>query len=201
MDIKSHVWRLAAWHDWVGLQYINTAYEVDGGLNTLYIEDEKTRKVLSKTIHFASAMEALVVVTYNAGLVYLMELCHVIRAGRGDIPDDVGLSMHDLGWTAARSLLRNALQPSSGPQRDQIRDATQPALEALRIMPFLHMQLALDDPAATSMVPLAPFGILYSVWKRIPQIACGLRPLVGNLLWFRNSDLLGDFDPRRLGQQ
>jgi hypothetical protein len=199
LDIRGYAFRLAAWRAMWETTRAGAAHEVDGGLDVSSLTSNGTRALLSKTIRFSNAVEALEIVTYNGGLVCLMELYDVLTDG------------HSQGFSGGSSSLASALGWCIGlaPPQDtttsplilpsQVRDISQPALEALRVAPFLYSQLAFDAPRPVNTVPLAPLGILYCVWDRMHELTGSLQQLLRGLLWFYDRDLMRSFDVRGLG--
>jgi hypothetical protein len=202
LDIRSHASRLAAWRNMWETLHPGAAYEVEGGLDTSTMTSSPLSASLSTTIQLQSAIEGLEIITYNAALVYLMDLHEILTQAHGMDRDFESLTSHLASTTATRvdvSITLRASSPLLLPS--QLQKIAQPALEALRVMPFLHKQLGMDDPGPITMVPLAPFAILFCVWKRMPELESSLPSLLRNMLWFKDSDMLCDFDLHKLWQR
>jgi hypothetical protein len=180
LDIESLAFGLAAWRDRWQLSRAEVAREVDGGLDLSEIYDPPSREILSKTILFPSATDALEILCYNGGLVRLMEMHELLASG---------IDRKSLATQLNESYLSDGRseQPPNPPLwlPHQIRSLSQPALEGLRVVPFFNRQLAIDS--AFAMVPLAPLGILYCAWRRMPAIASSLPLLLRDVLLFRES--------------
>lgn len=111
------------------------------------------KEQLATMIEFDTTQQALEMLTYNAGLIYLMQLEDLLDIGE---PHNALLTKADEDYirrVGARHSSRPLLLPG------EARFICQPALEAFRLIPSLYKNLVTTKDRI--MVILAPLGIVY----------------------------------------
>jgi hypothetical protein len=174
------------WTNW-NVANPRSAYEVDGGLDTSHLDDLRMVQLLRRTVRFENASHAIELVGYNAALVYLMELAAQLNnrgyaqpTPRPSLPKTFPLSDEE-GSTATMPLPPSPLTPPGLVSR-----LSQPAVEALRIVPYLAHETRVSSPPF--IMPIWPLGILYFTWKRLPELRDCLDSVLKDFVWFRTAE-------------
>ncbi|KAJ9136594.1 Transcriptional regulatory protein moc3 [Pleurostoma richardsiae] len=148
------------------------------------------RELLATELELGSVSQALELLTYNAGLAYLMQL-----------EDVLGISERTASTTGSGG---GGGDPLSFPDMDAIRAAAaahpddplllpsearfpwQAAAEALRVVPYLRDNLLSSDERV--MVPLAPIGIVYCALRAHPELSrCMEHSVLSEIPFFRDA--------------
>jgi hypothetical protein len=158
----------------------HSAYEVDGGLDISRVRDPHMLQILLKTIRFRTVSDAIELLGYNAALVYLMELA-------------TELTNPGYARTSPTPHLPKAFPPRDDDAPPSpltppglIRRLSQPAIEALRIMPYLAQESAINAPPI--IMPIWPLGIIYFTLKRLPELQDCLDIMLTGIPFFRNTE-------------
>jgi hypothetical protein len=190
VSLQLKVLRLVAqlgswWTDW-NVANPRSAYEVEGGLNVSRVRDPHMLQMLLKTIRFESATHAIEMLCYNAALVYLMELATTLSepgytraTPTPQLPKAFPTVQDDDG-----TLTPPPASPLTPP--GLVRRLSQPAVEALRIIPFLAQEAAVNT--SPTLMPIWPLGILYFTWKRMPELRSCLDTLLKDFKYFQNTE-------------
>lgn len=127
-------------------------------------------------IEFDNTQQALEMLTYNAGLIYLMQLEDLLKMGE---PHNAPLSAADVAYIRRA----DAAHPSSPLLLpDEARFICQPALEAFRLIPSLYRNLVTTKDRI--MVILAPLGIVYCSTQQHGELARCMLSVLDDIPFF-----------------
>lgn len=169
---KLRAWRWA-WHE----THPGVARRVPSHLNLDGVDTPVFREQLSTMIAFDNTQQALEMLTYNAGLIYLMQLEDLLHMGSE--PHNAPLSAADADY------IRHAA--ASHPETplllpDEARFTCQPALEAFRLIPSLYKNLVTTKDRI--MVILAPLGIVYCSTQKHAELSRCMQSVLEEIPFF-----------------
>ena len=179
LKVKRLVAELRKWRWEWDVTNPNAAREVTSRLSLQGVETPVFRELLSRTLEFDSVAQALDLLTYNAGLVYLMQLEDILGIGE---PKNSRLSDEDMDY------IKHATDhhPESPLlQPGEARFLCQPALEAFRLVPFLYDNLMTSKERV--MVILAPIGIVYCSLQAHPELNRCMESVLADIPFFRDA--------------
>lgn len=130
-------------------------------------------------LEFDSPRLALDILYYNAGLVYLMQLDALARS---QTPPSLQRPRYEC-WGKTDVQKHPLLLP------DQVRFLYQPAVEALRTIPYLAKSLMTTSSRET-VVPPAPVGIVYAVLRSGRQFLADADPALPKHVIFQDAGAL-----------
>lgn len=134
------------------------------------------REQLATMIEFDNTQQALEILSYNAGLIYLLQLEDLIRMGQ---PHNAPLTADDIEYIRAVSA-RKTSSPLLLP--DEAKFICQPALEAFRLIPSLYTNLVTSKDRV--MVILAPLGIVHCATKGNAELSRCMKLVLDEIPFF-----------------
>lgn len=161
------------WHN----TYPDVAREVPSNLKLDNVETPVFREQLATMIEFNTTQQALEMLTYNAALLYLLQLEDLLEMGEPHNPlrlsfDDMDYIRHAAsGHPSTPLLLPN-----------EARFICQPALEAFRLIPSLYKNLVTTKDRI--MVILAPLGIVYTSTRNTPELNSCMQSILEDIPFF-----------------
>lgn len=168
---------LGTWRwEWNSL-YPDVAREVPSNLKLDSIETPVFREQLATMIEFNTTQQALEMLTYNAALLYLLQLEDLLEMGEPHNPSR--LSADDMDYirhAAAGHPSTPLLLPN------EARFICQPALEAFRLIPSLYKNLVTTKDRI--MVILAPLGIVYTSTRNTPELNSCMQSILEDIPFF-----------------
>ncbi|KAF3764170.1 hypothetical protein M406DRAFT_291222 [Cryphonectria parasitica EP155] len=168
---------IQAWrHDWDRANP-GAGSEAPSHLKMDNIDSALFREQLSTTIEFGTTQQALEMLTYNAGLIYLMQLEDILSIGK---PHSSPITTEIAKEIRRDSLNRHPSQPLLLPE--EVRHTCQPALEAFRLIPSLYKNLVTTRDRV--MVILAPLGIVYCSTKGQPGLSKCMEAVLDEIPFF-----------------
>lgn len=165
-------WRWA-WHE----THVGMARRMPSHLKLDGVDTPVFREQLSTMIEFDSTQQALEMLTYNAGLIYLMQLEDVLEMGA---PHNAPLSAANVEYIR-RAGASHPSTPLLLP--DEARFICQPALEAFRLIPSLYKNLVTTRDRI--MVILAPLGIVYCATQKHAELSRCMRSVLDDIPFFQ----------------
>lgn len=165
-------WRWA-WHQ----KHSGVARRVPSHLKLDGVDTAVFREQLSTMIEFDTTQQALEMLTYNAGLIYLMQLEDLLDMGTE--PHNAPLSAADVEYIR-RAGKSHPSTPLLLP--DEARFICQPALEAFRLIPSLYKNLVTTKDRI--MVILAPLGIVYCSTQKHAELSRCMRSVLEDIPFF-----------------
>lgn len=166
-------WR---WH-W-DRNHPNVAREVPSNLHNLdNINTPVFKEQLATMIEFDTTQQALEMLTYNAGLIYLMQLEDLLDMGEPHNPSPI--SDDDMDYIR-HATDRHPSSPLLLP--DEARFICQPALEAFRLIPSLYKNLVTGKDRI--MVILAPLGIVYTSTQSNTELNSCMQSILDDIPFF-----------------
>ncbi|KAL1877924.1 hypothetical protein Daus18300_002277 [Diaporthe australafricana] len=169
--------QLATWRWKWDRKYPNVAREVPSNLKLDSIETPVFKEQLATMIQFDTTQQALEMLTYNAALLYLLQLEDLLEMGESHSPSR--LSADDMDYirhVAASHPATPLLLP------DEARFICQPALEAFRLIPSLYKNLVTSKDRI--MVILAPLGIVYTSTQNNPELNSCMQSILEDIPFF-----------------
>ncbi|KAH8753019.1 hypothetical protein F5883DRAFT_432810 [Diaporthe sp. PMI_573] len=157
--------------------YPDVAREVPSNLKLDSIETPVFRDQLATMIEFDTTQQALEMLTYNAALLYLLQLEDLLEMG--ELHNPPRLSFEDMDYiryAAAGHPSTPLLLP------DEARFICQPALEAFRLIPSLYKNLVTTKDRI--MVILAPLGIVYTSTRNTPELNSCMQSILEDIPFF-----------------
>lgn len=169
-DLQEWRWQ---WHQ----LHPDVARAVPSNLNLDSIDTPVFREQLSTMIKFDTTQQALEMLTYNAGLIYLMQLEDLLDMGE---PHNAPLTPDDEAYIRDT----NSHHPPSSPLLlpGEARLVCQPALEAFRLIPSLYRNLITTKDRI--MVILAPLGIVYCSTRRHAELNRCMQSILNDIPFF-----------------
>lgn len=168
---------LTAWRWKWNAKYPDVAREVPSNLKLDNIEITIFREQLATMIEFNTAQQALEILTYNAALLYLLQVEDLLEMGKPHNPPR--LSTDDIDYI--RSTTRqHPLTPLLLP--DEARFICQSALEAFRLIPSLYKNLVTSSDRI--IVILAPLGIVYTSTRNTPELNSCMQSILKDFPFF-----------------
>ncbi|KAI7784994.1 hpp family protein [Diaporthe eres] len=157
--------------------YPGVAREVPSNLKLDSIETPVFREQLATMIKFDTTQQALEMLTYNAALLYLLQLEDLLEMGEPHNPSRLSDDDMDyIRYVAARHPSTPLLLP------DEARFICQPALEAFRLIPSLYKNLVTTKDRI--MVILAPLGIVYTSTRNTPELNSCMQSILEDIPFF-----------------
>lgn len=166
-------WRWA-WHE----KHPGVARRVPTHLKLDGVDTPVFREQLSTMIEFDNTQQALEMLTYNAGLIYLMQLEDLLHMGTE--PHNAPLSAADVEYMRRVGASRSSNTPLLLPH--EARFICQPALEAFRLIPSLYKNLVTSKDRI--MVILAPLGIVYCSTQKHAELSRCMRSVLEDIPFF-----------------
>lgn len=168
-DLQAWRWM---WHD----THPDVAHVVPSNLHNLHeIETGVFKELLATRLEFESTQQALEMLTYNAGLIYLMQLEDLLGM-HIDRPHNAPLTPNDEAYILEVSTRHPLLLPG------EARSICQPALEAFRLIPSLYNNLVTSRDRI--MVILAPLGIVYCSTRRHAELNRCMQSILDEVPFF-----------------
>lgn len=167
-------WRWA-WHE----THPGVARRVPSHLKLDGVDTPVFREQLSTMIEFDNTQQALEMLTYNAGLIYLMQLEDLLEMP-GVEPHNPPLSAANVEYIRRVGSSHRHSTPLLLP--DEVRFICQPALEAFRLIPSLYKNLVTTKDRI--MVILAPLGIVYCSTQKHPELSRCMRSVLNDIPFF-----------------
>ncbi|KUI64206.1 Transcriptional regulatory protein moc3 [Cytospora mali] len=168
-----HSWRWS-WDE----KHPNVAREVPSELHNLdNINTPVFKEQLATMIEFDTTQQALEMLTYNAGLIYLMQLEDLLDMSEPHNPSPLATDDMDYIRHVAR---RHPSSPLLLP--DEARFICQPALEAFRLIPSLYKNLVTSQDRI--MVILAPLGIVYTSTQNNAELNSCMQSILKDIPFF-----------------
>ncbi|KAJ4419586.1 hypothetical protein N0V82_004889 [Gnomoniopsis sp. IMI 355080] len=154
----------------------NAGHEVCSNLKLHKIDTVVFREQLATMIEFDTTQLALEMLTYNAGLIYLLQLEDHLHIGQ---PHNAPLTTEDMSYlrTVRR---RKTSSPLLLP--GEVKFVCQPALEAFRLIPSLYKNLITTKDRI--MVILAPLGIVYCATKHNAELSRCMQAVLDDIPFF-----------------
>lgn len=152
------------------------AHEVPSHLRVRDIDTAVFREQLQTTIEFNTTQQALEMLTYNAGLIYLLQLEDLLHIGQ---PHNVPVTQ-DIASYIREASRRHSSTPLLLP--GEARYICQPALEAFRLIPSLYKNLVTSKDRI--MVILAPLGIVYCATKNHAELSRCMKSVLDDIPFF-----------------
>lgn len=187
-DLQAWRWQ---WHR----LHPRAARAVPSHLDLDAIDTPVFREQLATMIRFDTTQQALEMLTYNAGLIYLMQLEDLLDmrvGGGGDDSDGDHAHIPHQPHNSTRltpadeAYLRdvNARHPAEQPLLlpGEARLVCQPALEAFRLIPSLYRNLITTKDRI--MVILAPLGIVYCSTRRHAELNRCMQSILNDIPFF-----------------
>jgi hypothetical protein len=138
-------------------------------------------EMLATSFEFESVTKALEIVTYNASLLYLMQLKSTL-ASSGELQEP--FPPQDITRQGRRGAACGSRTPLLLP--GEATTMWQPAIEALKAVPFITRSLAVTAEMLT-FIPLAPLGIVYWTLNSEPELRDGLDTVLTSLPVFEDA--------------
>lgn len=154
------------------------AREAPSNLKLDGVDTPVFKEQLATTIRFDTTQQALEMLTYNAGLIYLMQLEDLLDMGGA--PHNAPLTPADEAHIRAAAAARTPDAPLLLP--GEARFVCQPALEAFRLIPSLYRNLVTTRDRI--MVILAPLGIVYCSTRRSPELNRCMQSILSDIPFF-----------------
>ncbi|KAI3395259.1 hypothetical protein diail_1612 [Diaporthe ilicicola] len=171
--------QLATWRWKWDRKYPDVAREVPSNLKLDLIETPVFKEQLATMIEFDTTQQALEMLTYNAALLYLLQLEDLLEMG--DEPHGPArLSAGDMDYIRHATASHHAKTPLLLP--DEARFICQPALEAFRLIPSLYKNLVTGRDRI--MVILAPLGIVYTSTQNNPELNSCMQSILEDIPFF-----------------
>lgn len=168
---------LEAWRwDWE-IKHPGVAHEVSSNLNLDGIDTAVFKEQLSTMLRFDTTQQALEMLTYNAGLIYLMQLEDILDMGE---PHNAPLAAAEEAFIREAGAAHAATTPLLLP--GEARYICQPALEAFRLIPSLYRNLVTTKDRI--MVILAPLGIVYCSTKGHAELNRCMQSILNDIPFF-----------------
>ncbi|ROW04847.1 hypothetical protein VMCG_04729 [Cytospora schulzeri] len=156
----------------------DVAREVPSKLHNLdNINTSVFREQLATMIEFDTTEQALEMLTYNAGLIYLMQLEDLLDMSDPHSPSPLSEDNIDYIRHAGR---HHPSSPLLLPE--EARFICQPALEAFRLIPSLYKNLVTSQDRI--MVILAPLGIVYTSTQNNVELNCCMQSILEDIPFF-----------------
>lgn len=156
----------------------NVAREVPSKLHNL--DDINTpvfKEQLATMIEFDTTQQALEMLTYNAGLIYLMQLEDLLDMSEPHSPSPLSADdMDHIRYATSRHPRSPLLLP------DEAHFICQPALEAFRLIPSLYKNLVTSKDRI--MVILAPLGIVYTSTQNNSELNSCMQSILNDIPFF-----------------
>lgn len=167
---------LAQWRwTWADMNR-GAAYEVPSNLRVRSIETPVFREQLATLLEFDTTQQALEMLTYNAGLIYLLQLEDLLHMGE---PHNVPLTDEHAEYIRDVSK-RHPSTPLLLP--GEAKFICQPALEAFRLIPSLYKNLVTTKDRI--MVMLAPLGIVYCSTQSHAELSRCMKSVLDDIPFF-----------------
>ncbi|CAN8101225.1 unnamed protein product [Discula destructiva] len=176
--------KLTTWRWTWGKSNPGAAHEVPSNLRISNIDTAVFREQLETMIEFDTTQQALEMLTYNAGLLYLLQLEDLLHIGQ---PHNVPVTEQNAEYIRQVSK-RHPSTPLLLP--DDARFICQPALEAFRLIPSLYKNLITTKDRI--MVILAPLGIVYCSTQSHAELSRCMKSVLDDIPFF------GSGPPREL---
>lgn len=154
----------------------DAGHEVFSNLKLSNIDTPIFREELATLIEFDTTQLALEMLTYNAGLIYLLQLEDHLHIGP---PHNAPLTAEDTEYI--RTIRR---RKTSSPLLlpGEAKYICQPALEAFRLIPSLYKNLVTSKDRI--MVILAPLGIVYCATKSNAELSRCMKSVLDDIPFF-----------------
>lgn len=138
------------------------------------------REQLATTLEFDTTQQALEMLTYNAGLIYLMQLEDLLDMGAEPHNAPLGPA----GEAYIRDVSERVRERADAPLLlpGEARFICQPALEAFRLIPSLYRNLITTKDRI--MVILAPLGIVYCSTRRHAELNRCMQSILRDIPFF-----------------
>lgn len=170
---------LATWRwGWNSL-YPDAAREVPSNLKLDGVETPVFRDQLATMIEFDTTQQALEMLTYNAALLYLLQLEDLLEMGEQP-HNPARLSAFDMEYIRHSGAAAHPSTPLLLP--DEAKFICQPALEAFRLIPSLYKNLVTTKDRI--MVILAPLGIVYTSTRNTPELNSCMQSILEDIPFF-----------------
>lgn len=170
--------QLQAWRWRWEKEHPNVAREVPSKLHNLdNINTPVFKEQLATMIEFDTTQLALEMLTYNAGLIYLMQLEDLLGMDESHNPSP--LSAHNMDYIRHAANTRPS-SPLLLPE--DARFICQPALEAFRLIPSLYKNLVSSKDRI--MVILAPLGIVYTSTQSNTELNSCMQSILDDIPFF-----------------
>lgn len=124
---------------------------------------DRMRTFLYTPLQFQTLEQATDIFTYNAAFLYLTQIGEALHC---EVLKQQPLSMGDLDYIINASTGDHSHSVLLAPT--EVRTFCQPAVEALRILPYLRRHWTADGNKDVAI--LAPVGIVYCVLERQPEL-------------------------------
>lgn len=151
-------------------------HEVNSNLKLDNIDTAIFKEQLATMIEFDTTQQALEMLTYNAGLIYLLQLEDHLHMGK---PHNAPLTAEDTEYIRTVSR-HNTASPLLLP--GEAKFICQPALEAFRLIPSLYKNLITSKDRI--MIILAPLGIVYCATKRNAELSRCMKAVLDQIPFF-----------------
>ncbi|KAK2598809.1 hypothetical protein N8I77_012196 [Diaporthe amygdali] len=169
--------QLSTWRWKWDRKYPHVAHEVPSNLKVDSIETPVFREQLATMIKFDTTQQAVEMLTYNAALLYLLQLEDLLEMGEPHNPPRLSADdMEYIRHVAARHPSTPLLLP------DEAKFICQPALEAFRLIPSLYKNLVTTKDRI--MVILAPLGIVYTSTQNNPELNSCMQSILEDIPFF-----------------
>lgn len=169
--------QLGIWRWKWNCKYPDVAREVPSNLKLDNVETPVFREQLATMIEFTTTQQALEMLTYNAALLYLLQLEDLVEMGEPHNPSRLSADDMDyIRYAAAGHPSTPLLLP------DEARFICQPALEAFRLIPSLYKNLVTTKDRI--MVILAPLGIVYTSTRNTPELNSCMQSILEDIPFF-----------------
>lgn len=155
----------------------SVAHEVPSHYNLDSIDTPVFKDQLSTMLEFDATQQALEMLTYNAGLIYLMQLEDLLDIGE---PHNVPLTAAEEVYIRDAGASHATTTPLLLP--GEARYICQPALEAFRLIPSLYKNLVTTKDRI--MVILAPLGIVYCSTKNNAELNRCMQTILNDIPFF-----------------
>jgi len=170
------VWRWA----WEG-RNIGAVRQVPTQIWSDFVDTPLIGEFLSTNLEFTSLDQAVDLLNYNAALLYVMQLQQALREGTVEAKS-LGEGDFDLVRRTSRA---NGENPLLLPGQAVL--LCQPAIEALRMVPFLSGKLLTNDEKRT-LVTFTPLSAVYWTLMSQPEWAESMPAILSKLLVFKDAD-------------
>lgn len=156
----------------------DVGHEVSSNLKLDNIDTLVFREQLATLIEFDTTQLALEMLTYNAGLIYLLQLEDHLNIGQ---PHGAPLAAEDIAYLrTVQKRKKNNSSPLLLP--GEVKYICQPALEAFRVIPSLYKNLVTTKDRI--MVILAPLGIVYCATKGNAELSRCMKAVLDEIPFF-----------------
>lgn len=155
----------------------DAGHEVCSNIKMGDIDTQVFREQLATLIKFDTTQLALEMLTYNAGLIYLLQLEDHLNIGQ---PHGAPLTTEDIAYLRTVQKRKKASSPLLLP--GEVKYICQPALEAFRVIPSLYKNLVTTKDRI--MVILAPLGIVYCATKGNPELSRCMQAVLDDIPFF-----------------